>query len=80
MPRAKREKITPAVRSKECQFCKADIVPSWQEYEVLKNYLSSRGRILSSQYTGVCVKHQRKLARAIKQARHLALVPFTTQE
>ncbi len=67
-------------RSKECHFCKTATEPVWQEYEVLRDYLSSRGRILSSQYTGVCVRHQKGLARAIKQARHLALIPFTTQE
>jgi len=76
--RKKKEKIR--ARSKECAFCKAKMEPVWSDIARLKEYLSPRGRILSSQYTGVCVRHQRKLARAIKQARHLALVPFTTQE
>jgi small subunit ribosomal protein S18 len=79
MPRPKKPMMIQ-VRSKECQFCKTGTVPAWQDYDVLKDYLSSRGRILSSHYTGVCVKHQKQLAKAIKQARHLALIPFTTQE
>jgi len=74
----KKEPIKP--RSKECAFCKAKIEPAWDDTERLKEYLSARGRILTSLYTGVCVKHQKSLARAIKQARHLALLPFTVQE
>jgi small subunit ribosomal protein S18 len=66
-------------KEKGCIFCKTDKTPSWQDYEKLGVYLSSRGRIIASVYTGVCKKHQRKLVAAIKQARHLALLPFTTQ-
>ena len=74
----KKEKLK--ARSKECAFCKSKTEPVWNDTEKLLEYISARGRILSSQYTGVCVKHQKVLARAIKQARHLALVPFTVQE
>ncbi len=74
----KKEPIKP--RSKECAFCKAKVEPVWSDTERLKEYLSARGRILTSLYTGVCVKHQKAMARAIKQARHLALLPFTVQE
>lgn len=76
--RPKKEKIKP--RSKECAFCKGKITPVWNDTEKLKEYLSARSRILSSSFTGVCVKHQKQLARAIKEARHLALLPFTSQE
>lgn len=74
----KKEQIKP--RSKECAFCKSKSDPVWSDNEKLTEYLTARGRIMSSQYTGVCVKHQKLLARAIKQARHLALLPFTSQE
>jgi small subunit ribosomal protein S18 len=74
----RKEKIKP--RSKECAFCKAKVEPVWSDVERLGEYLSARGRILSSQFTGVCVKHQKVLAREIKHARHLALLPFTSQE
>ncbi|MFA5828274.1 MAG: 30S ribosomal protein S18 [Candidatus Shapirobacteria bacterium] len=66
-------------REKGCSFCKTKTIPRWEDYEGLKEYLSPRGRIIGAQYSGVCVKHQRKLSDVIKQARHLGLVPFTTQ-
>lgn len=67
-------------RSKECEFCKAKTAPNWSDATKLGEYLTARGRIMASSFTGVCVAHQRQLARAIKQARHLALLPFTNQE
>jgi small subunit ribosomal protein S18 len=74
----KKQPIKP--RSRECAFCKSKTEPVWSDSEKLKEYLSVRGRILPSQFTGVCVKHQKVLAKAIKQARHLALVPFVSLE
>jgi len=66
-------------REKGCYFCKGKTDPKWQDYEKFYDFLSPRGRILAGVYTGVCAKHQRKLVDAIKQARHLALLPFVTQ-
>jgi len=68
-------------RGKErgCFFCKGKVEPKWEDYEKFYDFLSPRGRILAGVYTGVCAKHQRKLVSAIKQARHLALLPFVTQ-
>lgn len=76
----KREAIKPQQREKVCLFCRDKNLPIWQEYESLKHFLSPRGRILGREVTSVCVKHQRALASAVKQARHLALLPFTTLE
>lgn len=67
-------------RGKACEFCKDKWEPKWQDYEKLVGYLSPRARILSSQMSGVCNKHQKKLSRVIKQLRHLGLLPFTNQE
>ena len=67
-------------RGKACVFCQQKVEPSWKEYEKLMEYLSPRGRILSAAMTGICVKHQKRLAQVIKEARHLALLPFTTIE
>jgi small subunit ribosomal protein S18 len=67
-------------RSKECAFCKSKTEPVWSNTEVLAEYLSARSKIMTSKFTGVCVKHQKRMALAIKRARHLALLPFTTQE
>jgi len=66
-------------REKGCSFCKNKSVPKWEDYEGLKEYLSPRGRIIAAQYSGVCVRHQRMLSGVIKHARHLGLMPFTTQ-
>jgi small subunit ribosomal protein S18 len=71
-------KIPTKGRGKECVWCKEKNAPTWQDYEKMKEFLSSRARILSAPITGVCMKHQRQLASAIKQARHLAILPFTT--
>lgn len=67
-------------RGKACEFCKGKREPKWQDYEKLVAYLSPRARILSSQISGVCNKHQKKLSKVIKQLRHLALLPFTNQD
>lgn len=67
-------------RGKACEFCKLKHEPVWQDYEKLGVYLSPRGRILPSQISGICSKHQKILARVVKQLRHLALLPFTNQE
>jgi len=66
-------------REKGCAFCKNNTIPTWQDYEKLKEYLSARSRIVGAQFSGTCSRHQRKLMKVIKQARHLALLPFTTQ-
>jgi small subunit ribosomal protein S18 len=66
-------------RERGCLYCKTKTVPNWQEYEKMKEFLSVRSRILGAQFSGVCANHQRKLVKAIKQARHLALLPFVTK-
>jgi len=66
-------------REKGCSFCKTNAVPTWQDYEKMREFLSARSRIIGAQFSGTCANHQRKLVKAIKQARHLALLPFTTQ-
>lgn len=75
-----REPRDGKTREKICVFCRDKNEPKWNDYEALRGFLSARGRILSRSISFVCVKHQRKLAQAIKQARHLALLPFITNE
>lgn len=45
----------------------------------MKKYMSDRGKIVARRISGTCNKHQRALARQIKRARFIALVPFTVQ-
>lgn len=54
-------------------------MPDFREVEVLEKYVSERGKILGKDITGLCAKHQLRLARAIKRARFLALLPFVTR-
>ncbi len=50
----------------------------YKETETLKRFLDSQARILSREKNGLCAKHQRQLARAIKNARILGLLPFVS--
>lgn len=73
------KQITPGRSKKICWYCKSNIQPAYWDVLSLKKYISDRGRITSRQRSGVCSKHQRKLACEIKRARHLSLVPFVVR-
>jgi small subunit ribosomal protein S18 len=66
-------------KRKICAFC-ADKVESLDYKDVMKlrKYLSEKGKILPRRISGSCAKHQRQLTVAIKRARHIALLPYTT--
>ncbi len=64
--------------AKNCIFCKEDREPSFKDVAVLSRYISERGRIVGRDRTGICAKHQRRLASEIKRARHMALLPFVS--
>ncbi len=60
-----------------CYFCTKNIDKiTYKDVPLLKNYMSTTGKILSAQKTGSCFTCQRKLKRAIKRARYLGLLPF----
>lgn len=62
---------------KVCYFCKNRITEiDYKEYELLRKFMTPRGKILPRRNTGTCAKHQRQLARAIKRAREMALLPY----
>jgi small subunit ribosomal protein S18 len=50
----------------------------WKDVRLLLNYLPERGKILPRRISGNCATHQRMLAEAIKRARNIALLPYTT--
>ncbi len=62
-----------------CRFC-SDNAPAidYKDARLLGMLISDRGKILPRRLTGVCAKHQRKVTQAIKRARGLAILPFTT--
>ena len=67
-------------RRKVCAFCldkKRTI--NYKEISTSRRFLTERGKIKSRRKTGTCAKHQRRLANAVKRARHLALLPFTAE-
>ena len=67
-----------APRRKVCPFCAQNVqYIDYKEADLLRRFLSDRGKIKARRKTGTCAKHQRRLAVAIKRARHLALLPFT---
>jgi small subunit ribosomal protein S18 len=66
-----------AVRPKRVdEFATTGTVPDYKDYERLRRYVNPQGKILPRRRTGLSAKNQRLLARAIKRARHLALLPM----
>ncbi|HIR56720.1 MAG TPA: 30S ribosomal protein S18 [Candidatus Gallacutalibacter pullicola] len=66
-------------RKKVCNFCvdKIDVI-DYKDVAKLRRFISERGKILPRRVTGTCARHQRELTVAIKRARHLALLPFSS--
>jgi len=63
----------------KCHFCENKTNPDWKDVENLSKFVSERGKILSRLRSSLCAKHQRRLAKAVKRARYLALFPFITK-
>ncbi len=64
---------------KNCPFCNNNTEPEFRDTETLAKYISERGKILAHTRTGLCSRHQRAVTLAIKQARHLSLLPFVNR-
>lgn len=60
-----------------CIFCNTKTVPDYKKYEDLRKYITERAKILPKTRTGLCAKHQRRVAQEIKKARQIGLLPFT---
>jgi len=61
-----------------CQFCTDhNVTIDYRNVDLLRRYVTEEGKIRPRRQTGTCARHQRELARAIKRARHLALLQFT---
>ncbi len=67
-------------RKKVCQFCaeKATSI-DYKDTVKLKKFITERGKILPRRITGTCAKHQRMVTNAVKVARAIALLPYTTE-
>lgn len=67
-------------KKKTCHFCANGILEiDYKNTQLLQRFLSSYARILPKRRTGTCAKHQRQLARAVKRARTMALLPYTNR-
>ena len=67
-------------RKKVCKFCveKIEAIP-YRDVRLLQQFVAERGKITPRRLSGVCTTHQRRLTRAIKQARNIALLPFAAR-
>ena len=66
-------------RRKVCRFCTdKNLKADYKDVRILQSFITESGKIVPSRTSGNCAKHQRKLAIAIKRARLLALLPFST--
>ena len=61
-----------------CQFCVEKTPIDYKQVDVLSRYVNEFGHMRPRRQTGTCAKHQRHLAREIKRARHIALLPFVS--
>ncbi len=65
-------------RRKVCRFCAdSSIQIDYKDPQLLKYFITERGKIIPRRISGTCAKHQRKLALAIKRSRMIALMPFS---
>lgn len=65
---------------KICRFCADKVkIIDYKDVKMLQRYLNSYGRIESRKRTGTCASHQRRLAIALKRARHIGILPFVVR-
>ena len=68
-------------RRKVCRFCvDGDTFIDYKDDRRLSRFVTDRGKIVPRRISGTCAKHQRQLTRAIKKARHIGMVPFTSEQ
>jgi len=63
---------------RECQICKNQIPIDWKNAELLRRFMDYNFKIVSPRRSGTCAKHQRQIAKSIKRARQMGIVPYTT--
>lgn len=73
------KQIVRPVRKKPCQFCseKGGYI-DYKDTALLRKFISDRGKIRARRVTGNCSQHQREIATAVKNAREMALLPYTS--
>jgi small subunit ribosomal protein S18 len=67
-------------RPRVCYFCKEKVgYVDYKDVALLRRFLSDRGKIRARRVTGSCARHQRDIALAVKNAREMALIPYTVR-
>ncbi|HLG43579.1 MAG TPA: 30S ribosomal protein S18 [Nitrospirales bacterium] len=66
-------------RRRVCRFCNDKIAIDYKDVNLIRNFLTERGRIIPRRVSGNCMAHQRELTIAIKRARTIALVAFAEE-
>jgi small subunit ribosomal protein S18 len=74
-----KKKTAGGRRNKFCKFCveKATMI-DYKDVKTLQSFTPERAKVMPRRTSGVCALHQRMLVEAIKRARNIALLPFTT--
>lgn len=66
-------------KKKVCKFCVQKLKANYRDIDVLRRFVTERGKILPRRITGTCSKHQRALAVSIKRARAIATLPYVAK-
>ena len=66
-------------KKKVCKFCTQKLKVDYKDIDVMRRFVTERGKILPRRITGTCSKHQRALAVSIKRARALAFLPYVAK-
>ena len=75
----KRPQSAAPTRRKSCYFCREKVEEvDYKDANQLRRYISEKGKIRSRRITGACRRHQRQVAVAVKRAREMALLPYST--
>ncbi|NLP05381.1 30S ribosomal protein S18 [Candidatus Fermentibacteria bacterium] len=76
----KKKSPVKILKKRKCRFCvSSDAVISYKNERLLGRYVSDRGKIVPRRVSGNCARHQRAIARAIKVARFLAIIPYVRE-
>ncbi len=67
-------------RPRGCEFCRSKSdVADYKDTQMLRRYITESGKMEARRKVGTCAKHQRVVSQAVKRARHLALLPYTSE-
>jgi small subunit ribosomal protein S18 len=66
-------------RKKVCVFCAEKTMPDYKKVDQMRRLVSERGKVLTMRSSGCCAKHQRAIAKEIKRARIIGLLPYVVE-